>query len=301
MRYKKILLILLTGMIFTGCSKDTESSSPLPDLDSIIEQENSSAPESETEAETEAFSENIYYLTSHQTDDSANLTKFRSHLETDGFVWNECGISEIPADADILIYNFPKEDLSSEEYQLLKEYADRGGDILLFLPASDSEVRYKFLNLFLESFSIQIDYDNITIPEQDADWVVLQTIEMPDRMTAYDDSMQTTPVYMQKIRSFHMLGNYATDELFIDVMLQTPEFVIGEPFGGTEDDPVTYENEKLDILLYSRDAIRNNASVIACGANDFLLDENFDSDISKGAQNWIYSSLFWFCNYDAYQ
>ena len=301
MKYRKLLFILLSGIILTGCSADTESCSSLPDPDSIIEQENSSAPEADTEAETEAFSENIYYLTRHQKEDSANLGKFKSHLETDGFVWNECEISDIPAEADILIYNFPKEDLSSEEYQILKDYTDRGGDFLLFLPASDSEVRYKFLNLFLDSFSFQIDYDNVTIPEQDANWVVLQPIGMPDRMTAYDDSMQTAPVYMQYMRSFHMLGDYATDELFIDVMLQTPEFAVGEPYGGTEDDPLTYENEKLNILVYSRDAIRNNASVIACGANAFLLDENFDSEISKPAQNWIYSSLFWFCNYDAYQ
>ena len=298
MKYKKILFLILFSVLCTGCQAETEQDTALPDLDSIIQQENASDTLPETETETEKFSENIYYLTSHQTESSGNLTEFKAHIETDGFVWNECEISAIPDDANILIYYAPQEDCTAEEYQILKDYTDRGGDIMLFLPASESEVRYKFLNRLLETFSMQIDYDKVTIPEQSFDMIALQIIGMPERMTAYTESMMSDPVYMRNFRSFHMLGNYATDELFVDAMLQTPSNVIGEPCGGTEDDPLTYENEKLNVLLYSRDTVRNNACMVVCGAGEFLLNENFDSDMSQGAQNWIYSSLNWFMSYN---
>ena len=294
MKYRKILFCILFSVFCTGCQAASESNTSLPDLDSIIQQENTS----DTEQETEKFSENIYYLTSHQTEDSAKLTKFQSHIETDGFHWNECDISAIPDDAKILIYDFPKEDFTAEEFQILKDYTDRGGDMLIFLPASESEVRYKFLGNLLESFSILLDYDKVDILEQDFDLIALQIIGMPERMTAYTEFMTSEPVYMRNLRSFHMLGDYATDELFIDAMLQTSAAAVGQPFGGIEDDPLTYENEKLNVLLYSRDTLRDNASVIVCGADDFLFDENFDSPMSQGAQNWIYSSLNWFMNYN---
>lgn len=183
---------------------------------------------------------------------------------------------------------------------MLKEYMSQGGDLLLLLPASESETRYKFLNNLTEAFCFQIDYDKVTVPEQNTEFVLLNVIEMPERMAYYDDSMQTAPVYMQNMRSFHMLGDYATDEMFVDVILQTPAGVIGEPFGGMEDDPLTYENQKLNIMVYSRNAVQDNSAVIACGASDFLLDENFDADTSKSAQKWIYSSLRWFTAYSAY-
>ena len=301
--HKKLLFLILCSVLCTGCSQaESQSSAELPDLDSIIQEENvtSSEPEADIQPETSAEPADVFYLTSHGTEDSSHLTKFRNQLETDGFLWNECEISDIPADADILIYNTPSEDLTSEEFQLLKEYMHQGGDLLLFLPASESETRFKFLNHLTEEFCFQIDYDRVTIPEQDSAFILLNIIEKPERMTYYDDAMQTTPVYIQNIRSFHFLGDYATDEMFVDVMLQTSAKAVGEPFGGTEDDPLTYENQKLNVMLYSRDAVRNNSAIVACGAADFLLDENFDANTSQGALKWVYSSLNWLVSYSAY-
>ena len=307
--HKKLFALLCCSALLTGCSADSGNSSELPDLDSIIQEENGtpvteSAPEETSalpeETQPEVLPPEIYYLTDHGTQNPAELSEFRAQLETDGYLWNECTLSELPADAGILLCNSPEEDFTSEEVQNLQPFFDAGGDMMLLLPASESETRYKFLNNLLESFSLQMDYDRITEPGNDSGFTLLQIIGMPERMLEYVDSMSVKPVYMQNMRSFHILGDYATDELFIDVMLQTSADVIGEPCGGTEDDPLTYENEKLNVLLYSRNAVRNNAAVVVCGAADFLNDENFDADTSKNAQNWIYSSLQWFTAYSSY-
>lgn len=150
----------------------------------------------------------------------------------------------------------------------------------------------------LETFYITMDYDKVNQPEQDADLIPLQIVGLAEYMNTYDDTMLTTPVYMQNIRSFHMLTAGNTDELYSDAMLQTLNTAIGEPYGGTEDDPLTYENENLNIMAYTRDSLRKNATLVVCGASDFLLDENFDSTFSTGAQKWVYSCLFWFDSYN---
>ena len=261
--HEKLFYLLLCSVMLTGCSQNT--SEEMPDIDALRQN-------SETAAETEQITEQtipaeIYYLTDHGTQDSEELTKFRTQLETDGFIWNEGEISNIPTEDSILIFNAPQEDITPEEFQILKEYKQAGGDMLLLLPASESETRYKFLNNFLETYCIQLDYDKITETDNfriKDDAIRLNIISQPDRM------------------------------------LQTAETVIGEPFGGVEDDPLTYENEKLNILVYSLDAVQNNTSVVVCGASDFLLDENFEKDTSHIAQEWIYSSLQWFTAYNSY-
>lgn len=296
MRRYGILGLLMAVLCLTGCSQEeARESVDFPDLDSVIEEQEAS---DETQPEAEAFSAEVYYLTSHQTTDPAELTKFRAHLEQDGFIWNESEILDIPADADMLIYDSPAEDLTTEECKFLEEYMDNGGKCLLLLPASDGEFRYKFLEHMLETFYITMDYDKVNQPEQDADLIPLQIVGLAEYMNTYDDTMLTTPVYMQNIRSFHMLTAGNTDELYSDAMLQTLNTAIGEPYGGTEDDPLTYENENLNIMAYTRDSLRKNATLVVCGASDFLLDENFDSTFSTGAQKWVYSCLFWFDSYN---
>ncbi len=298
-------IFLAVMMILTGCAKQ-ENSSPenaLPDLDSIIAEGQeeqteisiSSSEEPETEPETETFSAEVVYLTSHQTENPDSLKKFQSHLEQDGFIWSTSEILNIPSDAEMLIYDSPQEDLTTEECKFLENYMDNGGKLLLLLPASEQNVKFNFLEHLLEEFCFILDYDVVTHPETEE--IALQALEFPDRMTAYEESMQTEPVYMRNMRSFHISTGYSTDELFIDALLQTPETVKGEPFGGEQDDPVTYENERLNIMAYSRDSLRNNASVVVCGSADFLSDEYFDAETSEAAQNWIYTALYWF---DAY-
>ena len=299
--HKKLCYLLLCAVMLTGCSQNTPEE--MPDIDTLRQSPETTA-ETQAEPTTEEFvPTEIYYLTDHGTQDSKDLTKFRTQLETDGFLWNEGTISEIPAKDSILILNAPQEDITQEEFQMLKDYKQIGGDMLILLPASESETRYKFLNNLLETYCIQLDYDKISETDNfriKDDAIRLNYIAQPDRMTAYEESMLDSPVYMRNMRSFHLLGDYATDEMFVDVMLQTAETAIGEPFGGVEDDPLTYENQKLDILVYSLDTIQNNTCAVVCGASDFLLDENFEKDTSHIAQEWIYSSLQWFTTYNSY-
>ncbi len=298
----KINLMLLLSLLLTGCSEPVQESAELPDLDSMIQQqETGTVPETAPETIPETFSQNIFYLTEYQTEDPANLTQFRAALEEQGFVWHQGSLEELPEEDQILICNFPKEDLNPETYQLLNAFADRGGDMLFLLPASESETRYKYWNRFLESFCIQMDYDLVTENDpariQPDDSILVNYIAMPERMAAYQEDMLTKGVFMRSPRSFYMLGDYSTDEMFVDVMLQTSATVTGQPCGGTEDDPLTYENQKLNVLCYSLDALRQNASVVTCGAADFLTDEHFADSTSYTAQCWIYSSLYWFADY----
>ncbi len=311
---KKLISMILFCLLLTGCSQKAEPEeqevvvSLTPEEDSSLADMIESAfedytfPNPVSTDESGGVSTNVYYLTSHGTQDSANLTKFISHLEGDHFIWHET--ESIPSDADILIINSPQEDLTAEEFKSLESYMNQGGDLLFLLPASESDTRFRYFNFLLEEFYIQIDYDKISETDQSriqADGSIqLQAINYPDRFYFYNDTMSDGIVYLKNSRSFHMLSEESSLSVFIDAMLETEKSAIGEPCGGEQDDPVTYEQEALPVMLYVRDEAKQNASLIAVGSADFLLDQNFDADTSKAAQYWIYSSLSWFTAYAAY-
>ena len=288
---KKILMAcLLTSIVFTGCSK---SNTEIPtSLEDESEQE-----QSETQSTTEPVPRNLYYITSNHTQDISGLNAFVDKIKTDGYEFHEITISELPEDAEAVIYNSPEEDMTSEEYAILDNYMNTGGHMLILLPASESETRYKYLGRLLEQFYIRLDYDLITdnANAQDNNYIQIQAINYPDRFVFTDNSMENGIVYLRNSRSFHHMPQ--GENTHYDSMLQSFETAIGTPWGGIQDDPETYEEENLPVMIYCREEERNNACLIAMGSSDFLLDENYEDTFAKSAQNWAYSAIDWLYNY----
>ncbi|MDE6706950.1 MAG: GldG family protein [Oscillospiraceae bacterium] len=291
---KKILMAcLLTSIVFTGCSKsNTDIPTSLEDESEQAQQE-----QSETQSTTEPVSRNLYYITSNHTQDISGLNAFVDKIKTDGYEFHEITISELPEDAEAVIYNSPEEDMTSEEYAILDNYMNTGGHILILLPASESETRYKYLGRLLEQFYIRLDYDLIidNANAQDNNYIQIQAINYPDRFVFTDNSMENGIVYLRNSRSFHHMPQ--GENTHYDSMLQSFETAIGTPWGGIQDDPETYEEENLPVMIYCREEERNNACLIAMGSSDFLLDENYEDTFAKSAQNWAYSAIDWLYNY----
>jgi len=306
-KYTPLFVPLLCSLLLTGCSQEE----PLPEVPVSLESEAEQAEASESEIssvpetiENTIVHPDIYYITNHGTAPVSDLSQFISELESVGYLWHEAEISDIPAEADMLIFNSPQEDLTKEEYQQLENYMNQGGDFLYLLPASESETRYKYLNLLSELFYIQIDYDIISETDksriQDDDSIQIQAVNYPERFGFYDESMQDGIVYMRNIRSFHMMSEESSMSSFMDECLETASSAVGTPYGGIQDDPITYENDTLSVMLYCRDELRNNAALIAVGSADFLLDEYYASETSQAAKNWVFSALGWFTAYERF-
>ncbi|MDE5755215.1 MAG: GldG family protein [Oscillospiraceae bacterium] len=301
-RYKSFLCLALC-LFLAGCSTgDADSMDVRKSLESEADaqttQEYSDSQEEELpQSTTEPAPRELYYITSSQTQDTADLTAFIDRIRTDGYNWHEVAVSELPADAGAVILNSPQEDLSAEDFTILEEYMNTGGRIFVLLPASESETRYKYLDRLLEEFYIRFDYNLVTDEAHilENDYIQMQAINYPDRFLFADESMENGIVYMRNARSFHHLPQ--GENTIYDAMLQTFDTASGLPYGGVEDDPEIYESEKMDVMIFCREEIKKNACVVVMGSSDFLLDENYEDHYAKPAQNWAYSAIDWLYNY----
>ncbi len=295
MRRKSVLIftcMLLTAM-FGGCSKDpADSADPA-----------ASAESTQTVTEALDVSKNMYYITDHGTTDTADLESFRTQLEADGFSWNEITLAEIPLDADGVIFNAPKEDITKEEMDALDAYMDEGGHLLLLLPAYEEEVRFKYLSRFLETYCITFGYNRISetdsarMVNNDPFHVQTNYIAHPENMPLYSSAQDNGIVYLHDARSFKFMYQDYFSVVKQDVMLQTAASAEAAPYGGVEDDPITIEDTAIDVMGYARNETRLNSSIVYVGASDFLCDDNYNTDTAAAAVAWVHSSLYWFVQY----
>ncbi|MDE6004395.1 MAG: hypothetical protein K2G88_03315, partial [Oscillospiraceae bacterium] len=122
---KKLMTCFIFFMLLTGCSN-----APDTDIPTSLESESEQAQQEEqpvTEPVTEATPRDLYYITSNQTEDIANLNIFIDKIKSDGYLWHEVSILELPENAETVIYNSPQEDMTSEEYAILDNYMNTGG------------------------------------------------------------------------------------------------------------------------------------------------------------------------------
>ncbi len=291
--YRKTAMLcicMLLTAVFGGCSNHT--------TDSV-----ESTAQPDATAATETVSRNLYYAKGNGTVDPAKLGSFRAQLEADGYSWNEVSLTEIPSDADAVILNSPKQDITSAELEHLDDYMDQGGHLLLLLPANEAETRYKYLGRFLEPYCMVIDYDRICetdrtrIVNDDPFHFRADFISRPDKMPVYSAIEDTGTASLHNARSFYYIVHDLVSRVKQDVMLKTSASVVGEPYGGDEDDPIIYEETALNVMGYARDESRANSSVVFVGAGDFLLDENYADENSAYMVSMIHSSLGWFVQY----
>ncbi len=267
--------------------------------------ESGSTAESVTEALTEEPTEpgKLCYITGHGETDSAELGSFIAQVETDGYTWEEITLSAIPADADVLILCAPQEDITVEELTELDTYMDGGGHVLLLMPANDTEIRYKYLSNFLEKFCLVMDYDCVKetdtsrMLEQDPLFIQADYVNCPDNMPQYSADATESTTYLKNARSFYFTYADSYGSMKMDAVLQSAETAVGEPFGGTEDDPLTYEGEKLTLMAFARDEKRLNASVVVAGASNFLMDEYYGTEGAAAPVSLVHSMLSWFMIY----
>lgn len=262
-----------------------------------------STAETQAAAETEQVSKELYYITGNGTADAAALSDFRTQLETEGYIWNETTLSAIPAEADAIILNAPTEDITRDELDALNDYMNEGGHMLLLMPAYEEDTNFKYLTQFLEPYCIAFDYDRIS--ESDAsrtlngDMYYVQTdyISRPDNMPLYSSAQDAGIVYFHDARSFRFVYQDHFSTVKQDVILKTADSVVGEPYGGQEDDPLTYENTGLGVMGYARNETLSNASIVFVGAADFLTDANYSDENCAPAAAWVHSALDWFMLY----
>lgn len=275
----------LLAALLTGCSQPETQDIPDPAI-----QEETVQPVSGT----------VYYVTDHKTTALPEVSSFTAELTALGYTFEVDALAAIPLDADAVIFNTPREDITSEELEYLGSYMDEGGHLMLLMPPDEREMRYKNLELLLEDYLILMDYDILSETDkthmagEDPYFLQIEPISTPNGMD-FPENAETAPAWQHNVRSFHFIfGDSAVKQ---DAMLETLATAVGTPYGGTEDDPLTYEGEQLITMLYSRNDERGNSTIIAIGSSDFLLDENYAADTSLQMKQWVIGSLQWFTGF----
>ncbi len=301
MNRKRILSLTCALLLAacTGCKENgTETSSP-----------SAGTTQPATQPATEAAPGILGYVTGHGETDIAELDAFQAALEARNFTFGTVTLDALPPKMDALILSAPTGDFTKAELDVLDAYMDEGGQILMLLPASDAETRFKYLGQFLEEYCITLDYNLVTETNQgnmvrgEESFIVGTPVTIPTTMRLDAQASANAP-FLQNARSFHLLSSSAYlgegtdfDSFLIDSIVQSGTTAVGTPFGGQEDDPETYEGQPLNLMLYSQNKDRNYSSVVCIGANQFLLDDQFDEETSSSMLGYVYSTLDWFMQY----
>lgn len=240
----------------------------------------------------------MYYVTDHATVPAEDVTRFRETLEDKGYVFRADALSALPMDADAVILNTPREDLTREEQAQLESYMQTGGHLMLLMPADERDLRYKYLERVLEHYGILMDYDIVSETDKsmmlngNAYFPQIRQVHAPLGMTITEETA-LRPLYMENARSFHFTAPENSNDLRQDAMLETALTAVCEPCGGGFDDPETLTGEGFMTMLFSRDTTQQDAFVICVGASGFLLDAYYDEETSTSAQDYVYAALDW--------
>ena len=243
----------------------------------------------------------VYYVTDHSTAVLSDVTKFTAAVEAKNCIVQADVFAALPTGADLVVLNAPREDLTKEEAEQLNRYMDNSGHLLLLMPADETDTRYKYIERCLERYCIRMDYDRIEETDKtrtlndDPTFAEIRQVHAPEGMTIYPETAER-PLYLHNCRSFHFETLENFHDLRLDAILETAFSAVGKPCGGVADDPLTFENEQLMTMLYSRDTMHGNGFMVVSGASDFLLDENYDLETSKSAQDYIFAAIGWAAN-----
>ncbi len=287
MKFRISAVFLAVSLMLTGCSTSQNESVT----------ESATEPVEETSAEVIKPEGIVYYVTDHATTDTAQISSLIAEVTDIGYTWQEDSLLNMPSDCMVLFINSPQEDITSEELTFLDSYLDNGGRILLMMPPDEREVRYKYIERLLEKYCIEMDYDIVTetdsqrIWDNDPEFIRLDQIEAPRNLPLGENTVNL-PAFMHRARSFHMVYGDNYSAIKQDAMLQSSATAVGIPCGGVQDDPITYENEQLITMMYSRDDTRHNSIIAVAGSSDFLLDENYTAQTSTAVHDWVLGTVY---------
>lgn len=253
------------------------------------------------------YTPTVYFLTGHGEKDISeygtfcnNLTNYNYNSETLDLSQTE----EIPDDTALILVAAPTSDLSDEEYDIIDSYLQEGGNISLLMSPCSKELAFTNFEAVMSNFGIAMDYD--TVYETNSDYhvsgdnttVMCELNELDEDSEAADLTSslidQGLYTYMPQSRSF----TYNTDggTFTVEPLITTYDTAVGDPYGGTSDDPDEVSGA-LTLALYSESPRYNNAKCVAFGNAEFLDDEHLTSEtvivpvyLYLSTISWMYDS-----------
>lgn len=107
----------------------------------------------------------VYFVKNNGEDNlQSNYKTFKSILENNNYIIKslDLGVSQsIPKDAEILVFLYPKKDLSTNERDIIQKYLNNGGKIIFSFDFLASEPRFPQFEKVIKEYNLSINYDRV--------------------------------------------------------------------------------------------------------------------------------------------
>ena len=237
----------------------------------------------------------IYVLTGHGESDLSDALSSqieRDNMETEEF--SLLNADEIPEDCDCILINSPTSDISEEEKNMLQEYVDKGGHLMVLSgPKEDSEMAN--LNSILSEYGVSV-VDGIVIDSNRDFYAFSETyILMPEIESSEITDPLTESGYHAIIPIAQGLSvDDSVDGVTVTSLLQTSGDSYSKLAGY---DLTTYDKEDGDIdgpfSLGVSVEVSDTGGRLVWISSDYVTDDTYNSYSSGANLDLVMNSMSW--------
>lgn len=244
----------------------------------------------------------MYILTGHG--ESELSSTFTSAVQSANIEYEELSLltsGKIPDDADIIMIYNPRSDISEDEKDIIQEYLENGGNMML-LTSPPEEEKFTALEELMESYGVSTSEGIVIEGNQNyylsgSPYYLLPSIQSHE----ITDPLSENGYYvLLPVAQGLTVSENLPDSVSVTELLKTSESSYSKTDGYAL---TTYEKEDGDIAgpfslaVAITDTIDDETeSNIVWISSAYLLEDDTDARVSGGNQDFFLNSLNWMCD-----
>jgi len=235
-----------------------------------------------------------YFVSGHQEQNAdANYTQAKSYIEKNNFEIKDLKLAtadKVPADASILVFLSPKNDLSVDEREKLRDYFKTGGNALFLFDSDKTGVALNQFNTLLGDFNLALDND--VVKENDSNfyyphnqYMIVPQIQSNGITSKLDSSAL---MFMYNARSIK-IQKTAKDYINITELANTSDSAVGEQVTKNQGNTIS---GPLDLAVAVESAAYSKPAKIVVFGNSQFIDDAMVSNVPSSI-DFLMSSINW--------
>jgi ABC-2 type transport system permease protein len=245
----------------------------------------------------------IYMLTGHG--ESELSSAFQTAVSKANFQTASLSLlteGKVPDDADCLFICAPQSDISSDEKDMLAEYLKAGGSMMLITDVSKSGVSFTNLYALMEYYGVSA-VNGVVVEGSQDNYVYSRPYYLLPNLGDHDITEPLTEngySVLLPIAQGLKVGSSLRDGLSVTELLTTSDSAYSKAGGYSI---TTYDKESGDtdgpfaLSVAVTDAVDDDTTTsIVWVSSSYLLDDQTNSQVSGGNQDFFENALSWLCH-----
>jgi ABC-2 type transport system permease protein len=209
---------------------------------------------------------------------------------------------KVPDDADCLFICAPQSDISSDEKDMLAEYLKAGGSMMLITDVSKSGVSFTNLYALMEYYGVSA-VNGVVVEGSQDNYVYSRPYYLLPNLGDHDITEPLTEngySVLLPIAQGLKVGSSLRDGLSVTELLTTSDSAYSKAGGYSI---TTYDKESGDtdgpfaLSVAVTDAVDDDTTTsIVWVSSSYLLDDQTNSQVSGGNQDFFENALSWLCH-----